>query len=454
LNREVSLDVGDTIDGRYELRREISRGKRSVVFEAQHVITKRSVAVKLARGLAARDKEERDTLLAEAKLLGEMRHPSIVEALDAGTARTGAIAGAGVPYFVMDMFEGKSLAGVLAARGKLSLNDTLRIGMACCRALACMHRSGVIHCDLRPRNVFLPPGSAREWDSPEPDARVLSFGAAVRAITAEPELPTDEAERSYLSPEQLRGEAADERSDIYALGVILYESLTGKLPTAGDGAKSPHDIESTIPRPFSDAVMRALAAKPEDRYEDGKALAQALWGAKSAHANALADKKAAQQRAAAKAQSKAAVRDAAQQQALQQKAAERASERSAQVAVGMAASRPSAEIPATARRRTPRAAYITPVRVKRGDGGLLDGRCEDISEGGMLLIASTRLNDEEKVHVHFALPITGTVVDVLAVARWVKTARDGKGAIGVQFADLPTKAHETIAQYVAFFGEG
>jgi hypothetical protein len=445
----VSLEVGDTVDGRYELRREISRGKRAIVFEAQHVITRRSVAVKLSRNLAARDKDARDTLLAEAKLLGEMRHPSIVEVLDAGTAHKGAVLGVGVPYFVMEMFEGKSLAGVLAARGKLSLNDTLRVGMACCRALACMHRSGVIHYNLRPRSVFLPPARAREWDTPVSDARVLGFGTAVRAITAEPELPEDEAERAYLSPEQLAGETTDERTDIYSLGAILYESLTGKLPDRGADVKSPRDLDAGIPQPFSDAVMRALAPSKDDRYADGKAFAQALWGAKNAHAKALADKKAAQQRAAQKAQAKAAERDAAQEQAVKVKVVEHELKKQAGV---LAASRPSGEIPVEARRRTPRAAYITPVRVKRGDGGSLDGRSEDISEGGMLLIASSRLNEEEKVQVRFALPITGAVLEIDAIARWVKAARDGKGAIGVQFPDLPDKARETIAQYVAFFG--
>ena len=104
------------------------------------------------------------------------------------------------------------------------------------------------------------------------------------------------------------------------------------------------------------------------------------------------------------------------------------------------------------RRATPRASYLTPVRVLRSGGGSVDGSTEDISEGGMLLLGPCVLGDEEQVQVRFALPITGQVVSVHAVARWRREARDGRGATGLRFVDLDAGHRKTIAQYVEFFG--
>jgi len=410
----VALAIGSKLEGRYQLRREIARGQRSVVYEAHHQFTLRSVALKLLYGPAARDETQRDVLLAEARLITELRHPCIVTVIDAGQVRDGASAEVGHPYVVMEMLEGRSLAGVLAARGMLDVEDALTVALGLCSALACAHESGVVHQAVAPQNLFLPPaGPGLTVTFPgvyEPPVRLIDFSAAARAIVAgadeRPGAAADGAGAAYLAPEQLLGEPVDERCDLFSTAVVFYECLTGQLPfehSAGQLASAgpitpPIELRGEVPPALSDVVLRALAPRPDDRHADARALAEAL-----------------------------------------RKANEQAP--------------PSRRtVPPVKRRATPRASYLTPVRVLRPGGGTVDGSTEDISEGGILLLGPGVLDDAEEVQVRFALPLTGQVISVNAVARWRREARDGRGATGLQFVNLDAEHRKTIAQYVEFFG--
>ena len=409
----MALAIGSKLEGRYQLRREIARGQRSVVYEAQHLFTLRSVALKVLYGPAARDEVQRDILLAEARLLTELRHPCIVTVIDAGTVRAGAGDHLGRPYVVMDMLEGRSLAGVLAARGRLEIEEAVRVALGLCSALACAHESGVVHQAMGPENLFLPPaGPGLTVTFPgvyEPPVRLIDFSAAARAIVSgadERAVDPTAAAASYLAPEQHAGDATDERCDLFSAAVVLYECLTGLLPymqtaaqlTSAGQLVPPIELRDDIPPALSDVVLRALAPRPDDRYGDARALAEALG---------------------------------------------RANEQ---------APPPRPTVPPVKRRATPRASYLTPVRVMRTGGRSVDGSTEDISEGGMLLLGPGVLDDAEEVQVRFALPLTGQVISTNAVARWRREARDGRGATGLQFVELPAEHGKTIAQYVEFFG--
>ncbi|RLB53069.1 MAG: hypothetical protein DRI90_21560, partial [Deltaproteobacteria bacterium] len=377
----MALAIGSKLEGRYQLRREIARGQRSVVYQAQHQFTLRSVALKVLYGPAARDETQRDVLLAEARLITELRHPCVVTMIDAGQVSDPSVPGPARPYLVMEMLEGRSLAGVLAARRQLEVEDGLTIALGLCSALACAHESGVVHQAISPQNLFLPPaGPGLTVTFPgvyEPPVKLIDFSSAARAIVAgvdeRPGRTSDGAAAAYLAPEQHNRQPTDERCDIFSLGVVFYECLTGQLPFEGSAVKltsaqqiaPPIELRAEVPGALSDAVLRALAPNPADRYPDARAFAHAL---RTANDQAPPSK---------------------------------------------------STIPPVMRRAAPRASYLTPVRVHRAGGvAAVDGSTEDISEGGMLLLGPCALEDEEQVQVRFALPISGQVITVNAVARW------------------------------------
>jgi serine/threonine protein kinase len=221
--------VGAIVDTRYELRRLIAHGGMGLVFEAHHRFTRRSVAVKLLPEAFRPHKEARGRLLREAHALTTVRHPGFVEVLDAGVCAENG------PYVVLEMLEGRTLAGILAARQRLSIEDAVQVGRQICDAVAHAHSRGVIHRDVKPSNVFV----ARNEIGIEA-VKLLDLGVAAVAeeqlahldhklTTAREVLGTPE----YMAPEQLWGRTVDARTDVYAIGMSLYECLTGEVPYAG-----------------------------------------------------------------------------------------------------------------------------------------------------------------------------------------------------------------------------
>ena len=200
-----------------------------LVFEAHHKFTRRAVALKLLPGELRGRKEVRSRLLREALALTAVRHPGFVEVLDAG------VCGEHGPYVVLEMLDGRTLDGILAARRRLTIQDTVQIGRQVCDAVAYANGRGVIHRDLKPSNVFI----ARN-EIGEEMVKLIDLGVAA---VAEEQLEHHDGKLThahevvgtpeYMAPEQLWGREVDARTDVYAIGMTLFECLTGEVPYLG-----------------------------------------------------------------------------------------------------------------------------------------------------------------------------------------------------------------------------
>jgi serine/threonine protein kinase len=426
----VSLSIGATVDRRYLLKREIARGGAGAVFEAEHIYTRRSVALKLLLPEQRRAPEPRARLLREALALSAARHPGVVAALDAGETEDGT------PYLVLELLEGRSLEGILAVRRRLGAAEAAWLGSRLCEAVAAAHRRNIIHRDIKPSNVFV----ARD-DQGNEVIKLFDFGVA-RMPSEQSKLTQDGAllgTPEYMAPEQLLARDVDIRTDIYAVGVTLYECLAGVVPFEGSFGEVLLK-SSTEPLPplrqkapevtaeFAAVIERALERTPDARFADALAMARALSHAAptSAPSSLLGIR-----------QPSPLLRPA--------DAMDRPSPTG-----GTGAPRPGPPpLPAT-RRRFPRAPYVTPVRICHG-ATVLDGRSEDISVGGLLVLAPQAFEQAELVQVRFALPLTGRLIEISATARWVKAA-GVRGAVGLQFSAVPAEAHEVIERYVTAMG--
>ena len=260
------------VGGRYELADRIGGGGMADVFRAHDRTLDRDVALKLMRPAFATDPEFVERFHREAEAMGAIEHPNIVRVLDYG-------AGADGPYIVMELVGGGTLWHLMRARGRVDQYVAARIGAAIADGLEAAHVRGVLHRDLKPDNVLLD-GEGRP--------KITDFGiarlAAATAITRTGELL---GTPQYLAPEQMSGDIVDERADVYALGVILYEMLTGARPTGG---RTPSEIVSrrlrVDPRPpsrlvpitpaLNALVLRALARDPARRVRRAADLRAAL----------------------------------------------------------------------------------------------------------------------------------------------------------------------------------
>jgi serine/threonine protein kinase len=426
-NKRVEPKVGDVVGERYDLRCELGRGAGGVVFEAIHKFTQRSTALKvlspdLPRSIIA---EQSTRLIREARALAAVRHPGIVEVLDGGMLADGT------PFIVLEKLEGRTLEGLIATRGKLSREDTVAIGLQLCDALDALHRAGVVHRDIKPGNVFV----VRDRDGAE-RLKLLDFGIAQVRTPEQDKLTGIGAligTPAYMSPEQLLALDADHRADIYGLGATLFECLTGRLPYEGNYQSvllQACSNETKVPRvadyvpeaesKLSHIIEQAIARKMEDRIQTavdfGRALYDVLPAARS------------------------------RTYFLGPPAAPK---------FGPPASR---HAPQTQRRRSPRAGYSTPVQLQLESGAALEGRSEDISEGGILIICRDMAEAGGIATARFALPIEGKIVACRGHVRWVRAARpnepQGPRAIGLEFIDLPSAMCTSIARYVSLMGEG
>ena len=260
------------IGGRYELADRIGGGGMADVFRAHDRTLDRDVAVKLMRPAFTTDPEFVERFHREAEAMGAIEHPNIVRVLDYG-------AGADGPFIVMELVRGGTLWDLMRARGRVDQYVAAQIAAAIADGLEAAHVRGVLHRDLKPDNVLLD-GERRP--------KIADFGiarlAAATAITRTGELL---GTPQYLAPEQMSGDIVDERADVYALGVILYEMLTGARPTGG---RTPSEIVArrlrVDPRPpsrlvplapaLSALVMRALARDPARRTRRAADLRDAL----------------------------------------------------------------------------------------------------------------------------------------------------------------------------------
>ena len=264
---------GQKIDGRYQVIRTIGEGGMANVYLAYDTILDREVAVKVLRGDLANDEKFVKRFQREAKAASSLNHPNIVEMYDVGEDD-------GNYFIVMEYVSGKTLKSLIKKRGALSLSETIDIMLQLTSGIACAHDSYIIHRDLKPQNVMI---------LEDGRVKITDFGIAVALNSAElTQTNSVMGSVHYLPPEQANGSGATVKSDIYSLGILMYELLTGKLPFKGDNAveialkhmkeKLPSIIEQNpnIPQSVENVVIKACAKNPENRYDSVKEMHEDL----------------------------------------------------------------------------------------------------------------------------------------------------------------------------------
>jgi len=274
--------IGTTVGGRFKVAERIARGGMACVYFATQQSLNRPAAIKVLRADGAEDQESfRRRFLLEASMLAQLQHPNIVTLLDYGQIDT-------LPgehyYMAMEFLHGETLSRRLKTRGALPVVDTLRMARQMGRALREAHRRGFVHRDMKPSNVMLVPEDAQN-----DIVKLVDFGIGKVVTQPNPELSSDEEEVTrvglmlgsprHMSPEQIRGEAIEPRTDLYGLGVVLFQMLSGRLPFDGRNdvdilvahctRPAPKLIEACpdrfIPQSLSDLVDALLQKRVEDR---------------------------------------------------------------------------------------------------------------------------------------------------------------------------------------------
>ena len=271
----MKLPAGAVVAGRYELLERIAEGGMSTVYRARRAADGAVVALKVLRDQYGQDREFVERFTREARAAETLAHPNVVQVLESG--RDGDV------YFIaMEYVEGEDLKVHLRRVGRMEPSDAERVALAVCEALDYAHGQGIVHRDIKPQNILLAPNGT---------VKVADFGIA-RAMSAVTitQAGTVLGTVQYLSPEQARGGGVGRASDIYTLGVVLYEMLTGRLPFAGDSpiaialmhlhdaAPSPRAVEPSVPRRLEGIVLKAMAKRSEHRYRSAREMAQDLTG--------------------------------------------------------------------------------------------------------------------------------------------------------------------------------
>jgi eukaryotic-like serine/threonine-protein kinase len=259
------------INDRFRLERRLGRGGMAAVYLAYDEDLDRQVAVKILQNLAG-DGEIRDRFVREARLAAGLAHPNVVSVFDTGEHD-------GVPYIVMEYVEGASLAEVLARRGRLPPDEVVPLGLQACAGLQHAHDHGLIHRDVKPHNLLV---------RADGTLKVTDFGIAVSTeatrITTE---GTILGTAAYLAPEQVAGEELAGTVDVYGLGAVLYEALTGRPPLRVSSlaelgsvvTRDPEPVRRSapdVPPALESAVMHALERRPEARPASPADLADEL----------------------------------------------------------------------------------------------------------------------------------------------------------------------------------
>src|SRR2546421_469776 len=255
--------IDQVFDGRYKVVRKLGTGGMANVYLAEDQELGRSVAIKMLDERHSQDEQFVERFRREAKNAAGLSHPNIVSIYDRGQAE-------GTYYIAMEYLEGRTLKELLVARGPTPLAVAIDYTRQILAAIGFAHRNGIVHRDIKPHNVIV---------GPDGRVKVTDFGIARSGASQMTEAGSIIGTAQYLSPEQARGAPVDETSDLYSVGIVLYEMLTGEVPFTGE---TPLEIAmkhlSTVPEPPSKLrpeiphdvdliVLRALAKDPADRYE-------------------------------------------------------------------------------------------------------------------------------------------------------------------------------------------
>jgi eukaryotic-like serine/threonine-protein kinase len=252
--------------GKYDIRKLLGKGATGTVYLAVDTFSGKEVALKTIEPEVFRDPEfgtvHRTQFLAEASLAGKLKHPHIVAILDAVVREDSG-------YIAMELVTGGDLSQHAVAGRLLPVADVLQIGFKCCGALEYAHREGIVHRDLKPANILVARGT---------EVKISDFGAALLRKTQAIQTASM-GSPAYMSPEQVEHKPLTYHSDMYSLGVVLYELLTGRKPFMADTIEAlvqkilrqdpplPSTLRSGVPKSVDGIVLRALGKKPEHRYK-------------------------------------------------------------------------------------------------------------------------------------------------------------------------------------------
>lgn len=263
-----------TLNNRYQLDEILGTGGMAIVYRASDRMLERTVAIKVLRQDFTLDPGFRESFRQEAKAAANLSHPNIVTVHDFGFD-------AGHLFIVMEYVPGIDLKSLLKQNGRLSIEETLDLLIQACAGVGYAHRAGLVHCDIKPQNMLI---------TPEKRLKVVDFGIARALASIQPDEKSEIVWGSpqYFSPEQAAGAAPSPASDVYSLGVIMYESLTGQLPfTAESGTElarmhrevmpiAPRTINPSIPPNLEQILFKVLAKEPSTRYRTADQLGRVL----------------------------------------------------------------------------------------------------------------------------------------------------------------------------------
>jgi serine/threonine-protein kinase len=279
--------VGAVLAGRYVVKSRIGEGGMGLVYEGLHRDIDKQVAIKVLRDDLSRRPEVVARFRQEAKSASRIGHENIVDISDFGETTRGA------SYFVMEFLDGEDLANVLGRDVTVDADRACAIVLQCCRALSATHAKGIVHRDIKPENIFL-----TKRDGVDDFVKIVDFGIAKMSDIETDGAPGRKLTKTgmifgtpeYMSPEQAAGKELDHRVDVYALGIILYECLAGRVPFEGDtfmGVLTQHlfaelppieefNPNAKVSRELELVIRKALAKDPDDRYQDTEELAEAI----------------------------------------------------------------------------------------------------------------------------------------------------------------------------------
>ncbi|MDE5916526.1 MAG: protein kinase, partial [Oscillospiraceae bacterium] len=260
----MDKNIGKKLDGRYEITELIGEGGMADVYKAVDVVDGKEVAVKILKKEFAESEEFLRRFRNESKAIAVLSHPNIVKIYDVGFSEK-------IQFIVMEYIDGITLKEYMESERVLNWKDSVHFVTQILRALQHAHERGIVHRDIKPQNIMM---------FTDGTIKVMDFGIA-KFAREEGRTATDQAIGTvhYISPEQARGDVTDAKSDLYSVGVMLYEMLTGQKPFDTDNpvsiavmhmqniAELPRHINPDIPEPIEEIIVHAMEKNPDDRYQ-------------------------------------------------------------------------------------------------------------------------------------------------------------------------------------------